>query len=45
MSAQVRVLVIGGVGVLMAGAVYLWAVRGAAILIDLAEAARGVFCF
>ena len=45
MSSAVRLWVIGGVGVLIAGALYLWAVRGTAILLDLAAAAKGVLCF
>jgi hypothetical protein len=34
----------GGLGILLAGAGYLWAVRGTAILADLYGAAAGVLC-
>ena len=44
MSATIRLWVLGGVGALLAGAVYLWAVRGTAILLDLA-AAVSALCF
>ncbi len=39
-----RVLVGGAVTALMLGAGYLYAVRGEAILIDLAAMGRGLFC-
>jgi hypothetical protein len=45
MTANVRIWIYGGLGVLVAGALYLWAVRGTAILLDLAAAAKGVLCF
>lgn len=34
-----------GVGLLLAGALYLYAVRGNAMLLDLAQMTRAVFCF
>lgn len=40
------VLALGGVlAVLLAGGVYLYAVRGPALLLDLAAGARGLLCF
>ena len=44
MSTTLRLWVLGGFGAVIAGAVYLWAVRGTAILLDLA-AAVSAFCF
>lgn len=38
-------LIGGAVVVLMAGATYLYAVRGTALLLDMAAAAGGMFCF
>jgi len=44
-SPRMRRLVIGLTGVLLAGAVYLFAVRGDAILADLAAVGSRVWCF
>jgi hypothetical protein len=38
-------LIGGSVGALALGAAYLYAVRGTALLLDLAAAAGGMFCF
>ena len=38
-------LIGGAVAALVLGAAYLYAVRGTALLLDLAAAAGGLFCF
>lgn len=40
-----KIAVWGGVGLLLSGALYLCAVRGNAMLLDLAHMTRNVFCF
>jgi hypothetical protein len=43
MPAGVRWALLGGVGLLLAGAIYLLAVRGEALLADLADFVRSCF--
>jgi hypothetical protein len=46
MQHATRTFLIGGsVMLLMAGAAYLYLVRGSAMLIDLAATGRALFCF
>jgi hypothetical protein len=42
---HVRRVVFVAAGLLLAGALYLYAVRGPAMLLDLANSARGLLCF
>ena len=44
-TQPVRIAIIAGVGALVAGAVYLWAVRGHAVILDLATGAVAFLCF
>ena len=44
MPARLRYAVLGAVGLLLAGALYLIAVRGEALLVDLAALAGRIFC-
>ena len=44
MPGRVRWVVVGAIGLALAGAVYLIGVRGEALLLDL-KAVGGVFCF
>ncbi|MCL4765971.1 MAG: hypothetical protein KJZ80_07060 [Hyphomicrobiaceae bacterium] len=45
MEQPLRMVLVGGaVAALMLGAGYLYAVRGEAILLDLAAMGRGLFC-
>ena len=41
----VRIGLAGALGLLLVGAVYLYAVRGTAIILDLANGMAGMFCF
>lgn len=41
----VRFAILGGVAIVLAGALYLIAVRGEALLIDLSQLAGRVWCF
>ena len=41
----VRIGLAGALGMVLVGAVYLYAVRGTAILLDLANGMAGMFCF
>jgi len=43
--AAVRRLLFGAVGLVMAGALYLIAVRGQALLVDLSGLSQRIFCF
>ena len=45
MPAGVRRALLAGVGLLLAGALYLIAVRGEALLLDLSAFSQRVFCF
>jgi hypothetical protein len=45
MPAGVRRVLLAGVGLLLAGALYLVAVRGEALLLDLSAFSQRVFCF
>jgi hypothetical protein len=45
MPAAVRFGVFGVVGLLFAGALYLIAVRGQALLVDLSALSQRIFCF
>ena len=45
MPAGVRRTLLAGVGLLLAGALYLVAVRGEALLLDLSALSQRVFCF
>ena len=45
MPAAVRLTVFGVVGLLFAGALYLVAVRGQALLVDLSSLSQRIFCF
>jgi hypothetical protein len=45
MPAGVRRALFAGVGLLLAGALYLVAVRGEALLLDLTALSQRVFCF
>jgi hypothetical protein len=45
MPAAVRLTVFGVVGLLFAGALYLVAVRGQALLVDLSALSQRIFCF
>jgi hypothetical protein len=45
MPAGVRRALLAGVGLLLAGALYLVAVRGEALLLDLSAFSQRVFCF
>jgi hypothetical protein len=45
MPAGVRRALLAGVGVLLAGALYLVSVRGEALLLDLSAFSQRVFCF
>jgi hypothetical protein len=45
MPARVRRALFAGVGLLLAGALYLVAVRGEALLLDLTALSQRVFCF
>jgi hypothetical protein len=45
MPAGVRWALLGGVGVLLLSALYLIAVRGEALLVDLQGLSQRIFCF
>jgi hypothetical protein len=45
MPAPLRYTVLGAVGLLFAGALYLIAVRGEALLVDLSALSGRIFCF
>lgn len=45
MPASVRLALIAGVGLVLAGALYLIAVRGHALLLDLSALSGRAFCF
>jgi xanthine/uracil/vitamin C permease (AzgA family) len=45
MPAPLRLAVLGGVGVVLAGALFLIAVRGEALLVDLSSLSQRIFCF
>jgi len=45
MPAGVRLAVFGVVGLVFAGALYLIAVRGQALLVDLSGLSQRIFCF
>jgi hypothetical protein len=45
MPAGVRRALFGAVGVVFAGALYLIAVRGEALLVDLSAFSQRIFCF
>jgi hypothetical protein len=45
MPTGVRRALLAGVGLLLAGALYLVAVRGEALLLDLSAFSQRVFCF
>jgi hypothetical protein len=45
MPSGVRRALLAGVGLLLAGALYLVAVRGEALLLDLSALSQRVFCF
>lgn len=45
MPASVRLAVFGVVGLVFAGALYLLAVRGQALLVDLSALSQRIFCF
>lgn len=45
MPRGVKIGVWMSVGMLLAGALYLYAVRGNAMLLDLAHLSRAMFCF
>jgi hypothetical protein len=45
MPAAVRLIVFGVVGLLFSGALYLVAVRGQALLVDLSALSQRIFCF
>ena len=45
LPAGVRRVLLAGVGLLLAGALYLVAVRGEALLLDLSAFSQRVFCF
>ena len=45
MPALLRLGLAAGLGVLLAGAAYLIAVRGEALLLDLAAFSQRIFCF
>jgi hypothetical protein len=45
MPTPLRYIVLGGVGLLCVGALYLIAVRGEALLVDLAGLSGRIFCF
>jgi len=45
MPAAVRLVVFGVVGLLFASALYLIAVRGQALLVDLSALSQRIFCF
>lgn len=45
MPASVRLAVFGVVGLVFAGALYLIAVRGQALLVDLQGLSQRIFCF
>jgi hypothetical protein len=45
MPAGLRYAVFGAVGLLLTGALYLIAVRGEALLVDLAALSGRIFCF
>ena len=45
MPAAVRFAVFGVVGLVFAGALYLIAVRGQALLVDLSALSERIFCF
>lgn len=45
MPAAVRFGVLGAVGAVLAGALYLIAVRGQALLVDLSALSQRIFCF
>ena len=42
---RARLVIAGGVAVVIAGALYLMAVRGEALLVDLSQLAGCVWCF
>jgi len=44
LSWPIRVAGWGALGLALAGAAYLYAVRGSALLLDLASGVAGVFC-
>ena len=43
-SQSIRLAIIAGVGLLAGGGVYLWLVRGPAMLLDLAVSAAAFLC-
>ncbi|MEZ5844272.1 MAG: hypothetical protein R3D27_11160 [Hyphomicrobiaceae bacterium] len=43
-AATIRTLAFGLLAMLAAGGLYLWAVRGQALLLDLATGVRGFLC-
>lgn len=43
-SAPVRLALWAALAALLAGGVYLWAVRGNAVLLDLATGVKGLLC-
>jgi hypothetical protein len=43
--ARARLAIVGGVAIVIAGALYLMAVRGEALLVDLSQFAGRVWCF
>lgn len=45
MPPAVRGAVLGGVGLILAGALYLISVRGDALLLDLSAFSQRIFCF
>lgn len=42
---RARLAILGGIAVVMAGALYLMAVRGEALLVDLSQLGARVWCF
>lgn len=44
-QSAVRLTIAAALAALLAGAGYLYAVRGPALLLDLSAMARGAFCF
>jgi hypothetical protein len=45
MPTAMRVLVLAALGLIVTGAAYLIAVRGEALLLDLAAVSQRIFCF
>jgi hypothetical protein len=45
MPAALRLAVLAGVGVMLTGALFLIALRGEALLVDLSALSQRIFCF